>query len=141
LEKNTKKVSVDNNGEIANEDTMKKGKKDGSEELDDDDDYYDDLEACDDGNKRAHHNAEFRRHLYEDMLVEEKRLFDRHNAHVAAGKKAEKEGKWNRDLEIIADEDEEHHKEAHERAWETQLELYDGKRKMEVAKKALGTEW
>jgi hypothetical protein len=75
------------------------------------------------------------------MLVEEKRLFYRHNAHVAAGEKAEKEGKWNRDLEIIANEDEERHKEAHERAWKTQLELYDGKHKMEVAKKALETEW
>jgi hypothetical protein len=86
-----KKVPVDNNGKIANKDTMNKGKKDGSEELNDYDDYYDDPEACDDGRKR---------------------LFDCHNAHVAAGKKAEKEGKWNRDLKIIADEDEEHHKEA-----------------------------
>jgi hypothetical protein len=75
------------------------------------------------------------------MLVEEKRLFYHHNAHVAAGKKVEKEGKWNRDLEIIADEDEERHKEAHERAWKTQLELCDEKRKMEVAKKALEMEW
>jgi hypothetical protein len=30
-----KKVPVDNNGKVANEDTMNKGKKDGSEELDD----------------------------------------------------------------------------------------------------------
>jgi hypothetical protein len=37
------------------------------------------------------------------------------------GKKAKKEGKWNRNLEIIADEDEERHKEAHERAWKKQL--------------------
>jgi hypothetical protein len=114
-----KKVSVDNNGKIAKEDTTNKGKKDGSKELDDYDDYYNDLEACDDGNRRAHRNAEFRQELYDDMLVEEKRLFDRHNTHVAAGEKAEKEGKWNRDLEIIADEDEERHKEAHERAWKT----------------------
>jgi hypothetical protein len=111
-----KKVSVDNNGEIVNKDTMNKGIKDGSEEYDDYDDYYDDLEECDDGNRRAHRNSELGQQLYEDMLVKEKRLFDRHNAHVAAGEKAEKEGKWNQDLEIIANEDEEHHKEAHERA-------------------------
>jgi hypothetical protein len=67
-----KKVYVDNNGEIANEDTMNKGIKDGSEECDDYDDYYDDLEACDDGNRRAHRNAEFLHKLYKDMLVEEK---------------------------------------------------------------------
>jgi hypothetical protein len=29
------------------------------------------------------------------MLVEKENEFDRHNAHVATGKKAEKEGKWN----------------------------------------------
>jgi hypothetical protein len=40
-------------------------------------------------------------------------------------------------LEIIADEDEERHKEAHKRAWKTQLELYDGKRKKGVAKRHL----
>jgi acetylornithine deacetylase/succinyl-diaminopimelate desuccinylase-like protein len=34
---------------------------------------------------------------------------DRHNAYIAAGKKVKKEGKWNRDLEIIAKEDEECH--------------------------------
>jgi hypothetical protein len=135
-----KKGYVENNGKIANEDTMNKGKKDGSKKLDDYDDYYDDLDACGDGNRRAHRNAEFRQALYDDMLVEEKILFDRHNAHVAAGKKAEKEGKRNRDLEIIAGEDEERHKEAHERVWKTQLELHDGKHKMEVAKKALETE-
>jgi hypothetical protein len=136
-----KKVSVDSNGKIANEDTMNKGKKDGSEELDDYDDYYDDLEACDDGNRRAHRNDEFRQELYDDMLVEEKKFVDRHNAHVAAGKKAEKHGKWNQDLEIIADEDEERHNEAHEGAWKTQLELYVGKHKMEAAEKALEMEW
>jgi hypothetical protein len=75
------------------------------------------------------------------MLVEEKRLFDRHNARVAAVKKAGKEGKWNRYLDIIADVDEECHKEVHKRAQKTQLELHGGKHKMEVAKKALETEW
>jgi hypothetical protein len=98
---------------------------------DDYDDYYDDLEAYDDGKIRAHRNAKFRQQLYLDMLVEEKRIFDRHNAHIAAGKKAEKQGKCNQDLEIIGNEDEERHNEAHERAWKTQLELYDGKWKME----------
>jgi hypothetical protein len=38
-------------------------------------------------------------------------------------------------------EDEERHKEAHERVWKAQLELYDGKRKLELAKKALDKEW
>jgi hypothetical protein len=131
-----KKGSVDNDGEIANENTVNKGINDGSGELEDYDDYYDDLDACDDGNRRAHRNAEFRQQLYEDMLVEDC-FFYRHNAHVAAGKKAKKEGKWNRDLEIIADEDEERHKEAHKRAWKTQLELYDGKQKLEVVKRPL----
>jgi hypothetical protein len=129
-------ISVNNNREITNEDTINKGIADGSKECNDYDDYYDDLEACDDGNRRAHRNSEFRQQLYLDMLVEEKRIDDRHNAHIAAGKKSEKEGKWNRDLEIIANEDEERHKEAHESAWKTQLELYDGKRKMEIGKRA-----
>jgi hypothetical protein len=44
-------------------------------------------------------------------------------------------------LEIIANEDEERHVEGNKRAWNTQLELYDGKRKMEFAKKAIETEW
>jgi alpha-glucuronidase len=135
-----KKGSVDNNGEIANENTVNKGKNNRSEELEPYDDYYDNLEACDDGNIRVHRNAEFCHQLYEDMLVEDT-FVDRHNSHVAAGKKAKKEGKWNRDLEIIADEDEERHREAHERVWITQLELYDGKQKLEVAKKALEKDW
>jgi hypothetical protein len=120
--------SVDNDGGIAKGYPMKKGENEGSAELEEYDDYYDDLEACDDGNRRAHRNAEFRQQLYEDMLVEQKKEFDRYNAHVAAGKKAKKEGKWNRDLEIIADEDEARHKEAHEMAWNAQLELstFDG---------------
>jgi hypothetical protein len=133
--------SVDNDGEIAKDDKMKKGKNEGSEELEDYDNYYHDLEACDDGNRRACHNAEFRQQFYEDMLVEEKHIFDRHNAHFGAGNKAKKEGKWNRDLEIIADEDEESHNETHERTCTAQLELYDGKRKLELAKKALDKEW
>jgi hypothetical protein len=64
------------------------------------------------------------------MLVEEKKELDHYNAHVAAGKKAKKEGKWNRDLEIIADEYEARHKEAHKMAWFAQLELstWDGKK-------------
>jgi hypothetical protein len=57
------------------------------------------------------------------MMVEQKKEFDRYNAHVVAGKKAEKEGKQNRDLKIIADEDEVRHKEAHKMAWNAQLEL------------------
>jgi hypothetical protein len=84
--------SVHNDGGIAKGDPMKKGENKGSEE-EEYGDYYDDLEACDDGNRRAHHNAEFRQQLYEDMLVEQKKEFDRHNAHASAGKKAEKEGK------------------------------------------------
>jgi hypothetical protein len=52
-----KKGSVDNDGEIVNENTVKKGKNYGSEELEHYNDYYDDLEACDDGNRRAHRNA------------------------------------------------------------------------------------
>jgi hypothetical protein len=66
-----KKGSVDNDGEIANKNTANKGKNDGSEELEHYDYYYDDLEACDDGNRRAHLNAEFRQQLYEDMMVED----------------------------------------------------------------------
>jgi hypothetical protein len=53
------------------------------------------------------------------MLVEQKKEFDC----VAERKKAEKEGKWNRDLEIIADEDEARHNEAHKMVWCAQLEL------------------
>jgi hypothetical protein len=53
----------------------------------------------------------------------------------------EKERKWNQDLEIIVNEDEEHHVEVHKRAWTTYLELYDGKHKMELAKKAIEMEW
>jgi hypothetical protein len=49
--------SVDNDGGIAKGDPMKKGENEGSEELEEYDDYYDDLEACDDGNRRAHRNA------------------------------------------------------------------------------------
>jgi hypothetical protein len=55
-----------------NEETMNKGMVDGSEECDDYDDYYDDLESCDDGNRRAHRNAKVREQLYLDMRVEEK---------------------------------------------------------------------
>jgi hypothetical protein len=122
---------------------MKKGENEGAEELEEYDDYCDDLEACDDGNRRAHRNAEFRKQLYQDMRVEQKKEFDRYNAHVAAGKKAEKEGKWNRDLEIIADEDEVRHKEAHERAWNAQLELstFDGEKRLERAKRELQEQW
>jgi hypothetical protein len=61
--------SVDNAGGIAKGDPMKKGENKGSEELEEYDDYYNDLEACDNGNRRACRNAEFRQHLYEDMLV------------------------------------------------------------------------
>jgi hypothetical protein len=95
--------SVDNNGEITKDDTMKKGKNKGSKELEEYDDYYEDLEACDDGNRRACRNAEFCQQMFEDTLLEGKQIVDRHNAHFAAGKKAKKEGKWNRDLEISAD--------------------------------------
>jgi hypothetical protein len=58
-------------------------------------------------------------------------------------KKAEKEGKWNRDLEIIADEDEVRHKEAHERAWSAQLELstFDGEKILERAKREIQEQW
>jgi hypothetical protein len=63
---------VDNDGEITKDDKMKKSKSEGSEELEDYDDYYYDLESCDDGNRRACRNAEFRQQLYKDMLVEEK---------------------------------------------------------------------
>jgi hypothetical protein len=90
---------------------------------DDYDDYYDDLEACDDGKRRAHCNAKFRQQLYLDMLVEEKRMCDCHNSHIAAGKKAEKQGKCNQDLEIIGNEDEDRRNEAHKRAWKSQLVL------------------
>jgi hypothetical protein len=42
-------------------------------------------------------------------------------------------------LEIIADEDEVRHKEAHERAWNVQLELstFDGEKRLERAKREL----
>jgi hypothetical protein len=122
---------------------MKKGENEGAEELEEYDDYYDDLEACDDGNRRAHRNAEFRKQLYQDMRVEQKKEFDRYNAHVAAGKKAEKEGKWNRDLEIIADEDKVHHKEAQKMAWNEQLELstFDGEKRLERAKREIQEHW
>jgi hypothetical protein len=106
---------------------MNKGIVDGSVECDDYNDYYDDLGACNDGNRRAHRNAEFHQQLYIDKLVEEKKIDDRHNAHISAGKEAKREGKWNEDLEIIVDEDEERHVEAHKRARHTQLEQYDGK--------------
>jgi hypothetical protein len=86
--------SVDNDGGIAKGDPMKKGENEWLEELEEYDDYYDDLEACDHGNRRACRNAEFRQQLYEDMLVEKEKECDHHNAHVAAGKKAEKEGKF-----------------------------------------------
>jgi hypothetical protein len=136
--------SVHNDDGIAKGDPMMKGENEGSEE-EVYDDYYDDLEACDDDNRRAHRNAEFRQQLYEDMLVEEKKEFDRYNAHVAAGKKAKKEGKWNRDLEIIADEDEVRHKKAHKMAWFAQLELstWDGEkeRRLERAKKEIQEQW
>jgi hypothetical protein len=75
------------------------------------------------------------------MLVEEKKIDDHHNTHISAGKKAKREGKWNQDLKIITNEDKEHHMEAQKRAWHTQLELYDGKCKLELAKKAIETEW
>jgi hypothetical protein len=65
--------SVDNGGGIAKGDPMKKGKKEGSEELEKYDDYYDDLEACNDGNRRACRNSESRQQLYEDMLVEKEK--------------------------------------------------------------------
>jgi hypothetical protein len=120
--------SVHNDGGIAKGDPMMKGKNEGSEE-EEYDDYYGDLEACDDDNRRAHCNAEFRQQLYADMLVEEKNEFDRYNAHVAAGKKAKKKGKWNRDLEIIADEDEERHKSANKMAWFAQLDCLRGMEK------------
>jgi hypothetical protein len=126
--------SVHNDGGIAKGDPMMKGENEGSEE-----------EACDDDNRRAHRNAEFRQQLYEDMLVEEKKEFDRYNAHVAAGQKANKEGKWNRDLEIIADEDEARHKKAIKMAWFSQLELstWDGEkeRRLERAKKEIQEQW
>jgi hypothetical protein len=54
---------------------------------------------------------------------EEEKEFDHHNTHVAARKKAEKEGKQNLELEIIADEDGVCHKEAQKRAWNAQLKL------------------
>jgi hypothetical protein len=66
-----KKGSVENDGEIGNKNTVNKGKNDGLDKLEHYDDYYDDLEACDDGNRRAHRNAEFRQQLYENMLVED----------------------------------------------------------------------
>jgi hypothetical protein len=81
--------SVHNNGGISKGDPMMKGENEGSEE-EEYDDYYDDLEACDDDNRRDHRNAEFRQQLYEDMLVEEKKEFGRYNAHVAEGKKAKR---------------------------------------------------
>jgi hypothetical protein len=135
--------SVDNDGGIAKGDPMKKSENEGSEELEEYDDYYDDLEACDDGNRRACRNAKFRQQLYEDMLVEKEKESDCHNAHIAVGKKAEKGGKWNRDLEIIVDEDEVPHKEAHERAWNAQLELstFDGEKRLERAKRELQKQW
>jgi hypothetical protein len=55
--------SVHNDGGIAKGDPMKKDENEGSEELEEYDDYYDDLEACDDGNRRACRNAEFRQQL------------------------------------------------------------------------------
>jgi hypothetical protein len=65
--------SVDSDGGIAKGDPMKKGENEGSEELEEYGDYYDDLEACDDGKRRACRNAEFCQQLYEDMLVEKKK--------------------------------------------------------------------
>jgi hypothetical protein len=75
------------------------------------------------------------------MLVEENKIDHHHNAYISAGKKAKREVKWNQDLEILGKEDEERQVEAHKRAWHTQLEIYDGKSKMELAKKAIETEW
>jgi hypothetical protein len=72
---------------------MNKGIVDGLEECDDYDDYYGNLQACNDGRRMAHRNAEFHQKLYLDMLVEEKRIDDRHNAHISAGGKTENEGK------------------------------------------------
>jgi hypothetical protein len=71
------------------------------------------------------------------MLVEKVKEFDCHNTHIAAGKKAEKEGKWNRYLEIIAEEDEVGHKQAHKQAWNAQLALstFDGEKILECAKR------
>jgi hypothetical protein len=45
--------SVENDGGIAKGDPMKKGENEGLEELEEYDDYCDDLEACDDGNRRC----------------------------------------------------------------------------------------
>jgi hypothetical protein len=49
--------SVDNDGGMAKGDPTKKCENEGSEELEEYNNYYDDLEACNDGNRRACRNA------------------------------------------------------------------------------------
>jgi hypothetical protein len=135
-----KEMVIDSNNENTNKRTLIEGVVNGSVVGDDYDDYYNDLDECIDDNRRAHHDAKFRQQLYLNMPVEEKNDA-RWDAHITPWAKVKREGKWNPDLEIIANEDEERHVAARKRARHTHHKLYDSKHKMKIAKKAIDKEW